>query len=139
MKQEHIKTSKVTKEPTVFSVCRVCGSLFPLDGPEDPQCCGRKSCQEALNKSRVVATPIYGTNVNVITYVDGFGATVEEQPIVESDPNSVTLTKGLDTTKKDRANAKKIDKDFDKRFGKKAGKKPTAKKAKSGRVSKSSK
>ena len=126
--------------PTVYAVCKVCGSLFAMEANKDvPDCCGRKACMEALNKSRVVATPIYGTNVNVITYVDGFGATVEEQPIVESDPNSVTLTKGLDTTKKDRANAKKIDKDFDKRFGKKARKKPTAKKAKSGRVSKSSK
>lgn len=103
-----------------------------------PDCCGRQSCIETLNKSRVVATPIYGTNVNVITYVDGFGATVEERPIVDSDPNNVKLTKDVDTTKKDRDNAKKIDKDFDKRFGNKA-KKSTAKKAKSGRVSKSSK
>lgn len=132
---------KESKEsaPTVYAVCKVCGSLFPMEAGKDvPDCCGRQACMDTLNKSRVVATPIYGTNVNVITYVDGFGATVEERPIVESDPNNVKLTKDVDTTKKDRANAKKIDKDFDKRFGKKA-KKSTAKKAKSGRVSKSSK
>lgn len=126
--------------PTVFAVCRVCGSLFPVEAGKDvPDCCGRQSCMETLNKSRVVATPIYGSNVNVITYVDGFGATVEEQPIVNGDPNNVSLAKDVDTTEKDRANAKKIDQDFDKRFGKKAGKKSTAKKAKSGRVSKTSK
>lgn len=125
--------------PTVFAVCRVCGSLFEIEAGKDvPDCCGRQSCIETLNKSRVVSTPIYGTNVNVITYVDGLGATVEEQPMVEGGPNNVKLTKDIDTTKKDRENAKKIDKDFDKRFGKKATKSNT-KKAKSGRVSKSSK
>lgn len=126
--------------PTVFSVCRVCGSLFPVEAGKDvPDCCGRQSCIETLNKSRVVATPVYGTNINVITYVDGMGATVEEQPMVEGDPNNVGLANDVDTTEKDRENAKKIDQDFDKRFGKKAGKKSTAKKAKSGRVSKTSK
>ena len=126
--------------PTVFGMCKVCGSLYALEsGKDDPGFCGRASCQETLNRSRVVATPIYGTNVNVITYVDGMGATVEERPIVQGDPNNVSLAKDVDTTEKDRENAKKIDKDFDKRFGKKAGKKSTAKKTKSGRVSKSSK
>lgn len=132
--------AKKESNPTVFAVCKVCGSLFEIEAGKDvPDCCGRKSCMETLNKSRVVATPIYGTNVNVITYVDGLGATVEEQPMIEGGPNNVKLTKNVDTRKKDLENAKKIDEDFDKRFGKKAGKKSTAKKAKSGRVSKSSK
>lgn len=132
--------AKKESNPTVFAVCKVCGSLFEIEAGKDvPDCCGRKSCMETLNKSRVVATPIYGTNVNVITYVDGLGATVEEQPMIEGGPNNVKLTKNVDTRKKDLENAKKIDEDFDKRFGRKAGKKSTAKKAKSGRVSKSSK
>lgn len=132
--------AKKESNPTVFAVCKVCGSLFEIEAGKDvPDCCGRKACMETLNKSRVVATPIYGTNVNVITYVDGLGATVEEQPMIEGGPNNVKLTKSVDTRKKDLENAKKIDEDFDKRFGKKAGKKSTAKKAKSRRVSKSSK
>lgn len=133
------KNQNKESTPTVFGMCKVCGSLFPLDGPEDPQCCGRASCVETLNNSRVVATPIYGTNVNVITYVDGTGATVEEQPMIEGGPNNVKLTKNVDTRKKDLENAKKIDEDFNKRFGKKTTKKSTAKKAKSRRVSKASK
>ena len=76
--------AKKESNPTVFSVCKVCGSLFEIEAGKDvPDCCGRKACMETLNKSRVVATPIYGTNVNVITYVDGLGETVEELPMIE--------------------------------------------------------
>lgn len=130
--------SKKESSPTVFSVCPVCGSLYPISGDEVNGCCGRQSCIDTLNKSRVVSTPIYGTNVNVITYVDGTGATVEEQPIINNtDANNVSITKDIDTREKDLENAKKIEKDFNKRFGKKTRK--TTKKTKSRRISKTSK
>jgi len=130
---------------SVFAVCKYCGSLFEVEAGKDiPDCCGREACKKSMNNSRVVSMPIYGANASIVTYSGGQDLGGSEEP--QGDNNVVKLAKEVDTTKKDNDNAKKIEKDIKKRFGiktkktsKKAGSKSTAKKAKSGRVPKTSK
>lgn len=116
--------------PAVFGMCAICGNMYPIEGANDPGICGSSNCQAIKNNSRVVATPVYGSNVNIITYNEGLGS-----PSVSTSTDlgiaNVTITKEVDTQKKDIENDEKIEKEFKNRFGKKTAKKKgrTAKKA----------
>lgn len=130
---------------SVFALCKYCGSLYLLEpGKDDPGNCGKKSCIEIANNSRVVSTQVHGTNINIITYDDSL-LNQTENDILNNEPNMFGIPKNVDTTEKDLKNAKKIKKEITKRHGKeketskKEKRTGTTKKAKSGRVSRKSK